>query len=49
MTELLSKGALKKVKLPIFFTMWVDKTSLLCMFIHARIQTWSASHLKAGC
>jgi hypothetical protein len=33
----------------VYLTLWVDKTSPLCMYTMTHTRIWSNAHLKAGC
>jgi hypothetical protein len=49
MRELLPLGAIEKAQLPVYLTLWVDKTSSLCMYTMTHTRIWSNAHLKASC
>ena len=46
--ELLAKGAITKEDLPIFLSVWLDRSNAMCMFSANQQRTWSTSHLTGG-
>jgi hypothetical protein len=49
MRKLLPLGTMEKAQLPMYLTLWVDKTSPLCIYTMTHTRVWSNAHLKAGC
>jgi hypothetical protein len=49
MWEFLPVSAMGKPKLPMYLTLWMDKSSTLCIYTMAQMRIWLVPHLKAGC